>query len=90
MESVPTPGLPTPPQTAVPRTSVESTTKPKRQSTILGRPKKNKSLERWWRISDDKIKESKTSDVLGMQREVYMLFYEMVPDAGDHQARVHV
>ncbi|KAK8194843.1 hypothetical protein HDK77DRAFT_152074 [Phyllosticta capitalensis] len=32
---------------------------------------------RWWRISDDKIKESKTNDVLGMQREVYMLFYEL-------------
>ncbi|KAK7537690.1 hypothetical protein IWX49DRAFT_66958 [Phyllosticta citricarpa] len=32
---------------------------------------------RWWRISDDKIKESKTSDVLGMQREVYLLFYEL-------------
>lgn len=34
---------------------------------------------RWWRISDDKIKESKTSEVLSMQREVYLLFYEMVP-----------
>ncbi|KAF2084799.1 cysteine proteinase, partial [Saccharata proteae CBS 121410] len=32
---------------------------------------------RWWRISDDKIKESKTSDVLGMQKDVYMLFYEI-------------
>ncbi|KAF2191237.1 cysteine proteinase [Zopfia rhizophila CBS 207.26] len=39
--------------------------KPKRQSN------------RWWRISDDKIKESKTSDVLGMQKEVYLLFYEL-------------
>lgn len=37
-----------------------------------------KASERWWRISDDKIKESKTSDVLGMQREVYLLFYELV------------
>lgn len=32
---------------------------------------------RWWRISDDKIKESKTSDVLGTQKEVYLLFYEL-------------
>lgn len=32
---------------------------------------------RWWRISDDKVKESKTSDVLGMQKEVYLLFYEL-------------
>jgi ubiquitin carboxyl-terminal hydrolase 16 len=40
--------------------------------------KKRKSdRDRWWRISDDKIKESKTNDVLGMQREVYLLFYEL-------------
>jgi ubiquitin carboxyl-terminal hydrolase 16 len=36
--------------------------------------------DRWWRISDDKIKEGKTSDVLGMQREVYLLFYEMIDE----------
>jgi ubiquitin carboxyl-terminal hydrolase 16 len=39
--------------------------------------RKSKAANRWWRISDDKIKESKTSDVLGMQREVYLLFYEL-------------
>jgi ubiquitin carboxyl-terminal hydrolase 16 len=39
--------------------------------------KKKKANDRWWRISDDKIKESKTGEVLGMQREVYLLFYEM-------------
>ncbi|KAI0015898.1 hypothetical protein F4780DRAFT_773236 [Xylariomycetidae sp. FL0641] len=39
--------------------------------------RKNKQLDRWWRISDDKIKEAKTSEVLGMQREVYLLFYEL-------------
>ncbi|KAH8662849.1 hypothetical protein BGZ60DRAFT_412122 [Tricladium varicosporioides] len=39
--------------------------------------KKKRQSNRWWRISDDKIKESKTSDVLGMQKEVYMLFYEL-------------
>ncbi|OAX78073.1 hypothetical protein ACJ72_07621, partial [Emergomyces africanus] len=38
---------------------------------------KKRANDRWWRISDDKIKECKTSDVLGMQREVYLLFYEM-------------
>jgi len=32
---------------------------------------------RWWRISDDKIKESRTSEVLTMQKEVYLLFYEL-------------
>ncbi|MCJ1473862.1 hypothetical protein MMC13_002515 [Lambiella insularis] len=39
--------------------------------------RKKKVDDRWWRISDDKIKECKTSDVLAMQKEVYMLFYEM-------------
>lgn len=39
--------------------------------------KSRKTTNRWWRISDDKIKESKTSEVLGMQKEVYLLFYEL-------------
>lgn len=39
--------------------------------------KSRKATNRWWRISDDKIKESKTSEVLGMQKEVYLLFYEL-------------
>lgn len=39
--------------------------------------KSKRASNRWWRISDDKIKESKTSEVLGMQREVYLLFYEL-------------
>ena len=39
--------------------------------------KKKPPQDRWWRISDDKVKECKTADVLGMTREVYMLFYEM-------------
>lgn len=38
---------------------------------------KRKSIDRWWRISDEKIKECKTADVLAMQREVYLLFYEL-------------
>ncbi|KAK6512345.1 hypothetical protein TWF481_001233 [Arthrobotrys musiformis] len=33
---------------------------------------------RWWRISDDSVKEVKTGDVLGLQKEVYLLFYEKV------------
>ncbi|KAI1759568.1 cysteine proteinase [Hypoxylon sp. FL1150] len=41
------------------------------------RPKRRKQNDRWWRISDEKIKEAKTSEVLGMQREVYLLFYEL-------------
>jgi ubiquitin carboxyl-terminal hydrolase 16 len=39
--------------------------------------RKRKQNDRWWRISDDKVKECKTSEVLGMQKEVYLLFYEM-------------
>ncbi|KAJ5888002.1 Peptidase C19 ubiquitin carboxyl-terminal hydrolase 2 [Penicillium taxi] len=39
--------------------------------------RRRKSDDRWWRISDEKIKECKTSDVLGMQKDVYLLFYEM-------------
>ncbi|KAL4795578.1 hypothetical protein BDV19DRAFT_378781 [Aspergillus venezuelensis] len=39
--------------------------------------RKKKPVDRWWRISDEKIKECKTGDVLGMQKEVYLLFYEM-------------
>lgn len=51
------------------------------------RPKKRrKTTDRWWRISDDKIKESKTSDVLGMQREVYLLFYELEKDEPGSQS----
>ena len=33
--------------------------------------------DRWWRISDEKVKEANTREVLGMQREVYLLFYEL-------------
>lgn len=36
-----------------------------------------KASNRWWGISDDKVKESKTSDVLSKQKEVYLLFYEL-------------
>lgn len=39
--------------------------------------KRKKALDRWWRVSDEKVKEARTSDVLGMQKEVYLLFYEL-------------
>lgn len=44
--------------------------------TSMSKRKRSPS-NRWWRISDEKIKECKTGDVLGMQKEVYMLFYEL-------------
>ncbi|KAL1853466.1 ubiquitin-specific protease [Paecilomyces lecythidis] len=49
--------------------------------------RKRKHVDRWWRISDEKVKECKTADVLGMQREVYLLFYEIEkPDTSPHRA----
>jgi ubiquitin carboxyl-terminal hydrolase 16 len=44
---------------------------------LSAKRKAKRASNRWWRISDDKIKESKTSEVLGMQKEVYLLFYEL-------------
>ncbi|EKG20246.1 Peptidase C19 ubiquitin carboxyl-terminal hydrolase 2 [Macrophomina phaseolina MS6] len=49
--------------------------------SVKRRPKRRDN--RWWRISDDKVKESKTSDVLGMQKEVYLLFYEIARPGED-------
>lgn len=51
----------------------------KKKSLDLARQRRRIKREnsRWWRISDDKVKESSTKDVLGMQREVYLLFYEL-------------
>jgi ubiquitin carboxyl-terminal hydrolase 16 len=55
-----------------------STTRPPTEADIERfKRKQKKQKNRWWRISDDKVKESKTSDVLGMQKEVYLLFYEL-------------
>ncbi|KAH8650171.1 hypothetical protein BX600DRAFT_388215 [Xylariales sp. PMI_506] len=53
-------------------TAISTTT-----STSAGRSRRRRAPERWWRISDEKVKEAKTSEVLGMQREVYLLFYEL-------------
>ena len=56
----------------------------RRASLDMGRFKrKKKIIDRWWRISDDKVKECKTAEVLSMQKEVYMLFYEIEKADGD-------
>jgi len=77
-EAMPAPGLPTPPQ------SRQAGSEEKRPTSSLAQvvksARRKKGPERWWRISDDKIKECKTSDVLGMQREVYLLFYELIEE----------
>jgi ubiquitin carboxyl-terminal hydrolase 16 len=69
-------------ETAGTGTTSSATTAPTKTTTLSSvgdavRGKRKKANNKWWRISDDKIKESKTSDVLNMQREVYMLFYEL-------------
>ncbi|CAF9929402.1 MAG: hypothetical protein HETSPECPRED_007364 [Heterodermia speciosa] len=61
------------------KTRIDNTKK--RSSIDITRLRRKKKVsERWWRISDDKIKECSTSDVLAMQKDVYMLFYEMDRD----------
>ena len=47
-------------------------------ASVEGPPfrRKRKNNHRWWRISDERVKECKASDVLDMQKEVYLLFYE--------------
>ena len=61
------------------KTKIDETKK--RSSIDITRLRRKKKVsERWWRISDDKIKECSTGDVLAMQKDVYMLFYEMDRD----------
>ncbi|PHH67670.1 hypothetical protein CDD82_1229 [Ophiocordyceps australis] len=43
----------------------------------LSRRRRKSPADKWWRVSDEKVREAKTSEVLDMQREVYMLFYEL-------------
>jgi ubiquitin carboxyl-terminal hydrolase 16 len=60
--------------------SLKDSAKEKAASIAESNPlkrKPKKASNRWWGISDDKVKESKTSDVLGRQKEVYLLFYEL-------------
>ena len=57
--------------------SVAPSVKPQGSSDALRLRRKKKTPDRWWRVSDDKVKECKTTDVLGMQKEVYLLFYEL-------------
>ena len=44
-----------------------------------GRRRRRKhDSNRWWRISDDQVRECTTADVLAMHKDVYLLFYETV------------
>lgn len=60
--------------------SIDSTAARFRPGKVRGGHSKSHNNDRWWRISDDKIKECKTAEILGMQKDVYMLFYEMERD----------
>lgn len=40
--------------------------------------KKSRRRDRWWRVSDERAVECRTSDVLGAQSQAYMLLYEKV------------
>ena len=66
------------------KTKPESATDSLQQLADTARLKRRKKInDRWWRISDEKVKECKTSDVLNMQKEVYLLFYEMDRSSDD-------
>ncbi|KAK2010669.1 ubiquitin carboxyl-terminal hydrolase [Colletotrichum eremochloae] len=59
-----TPGSSPPPMAVAPRPPAH-------------RSRKKQPADRWWRISDEKVREAKTSEVLDLRREVYLLFYEL-------------
>jgi len=69
--------------TSAPREKTEAPSKPstfKADNSVgdaLRFARRKRGNDRWWRISDEKIKECRTSDVLGMHKEVYLLFYEL-------------
>lgn len=67
-------------QTSTPVPPSKETNKDKGRDKASKAFKKRKASDKWWRISDDRIKEASTRELLGMQREVYLLFYEMERD----------
>ncbi|KAI1335020.1 hypothetical protein F5Y15DRAFT_399322 [Xylariaceae sp. FL0016] len=70
------PGSPASKKAATPAANDAAPPNKDKISRVASKHKRRKQSDRWWRISDEKIKEAKTSDVLRMQREVYLLFYE--------------
>ncbi|AEO54213.1 hypothetical protein MYCTH_2296527 [Thermothelomyces thermophilus ATCC 42464] len=74
--SIPGAGSP-PPRSGTPGAQSVKEHRLSTHSAPAARTKQRKQQSRWWRISDDKIKEANTRDVLGMQREVYLMFYEL-------------
>jgi ubiquitin carboxyl-terminal hydrolase 16 len=82
-----------PPPTSAPRADLDAAEAGdgKRASSVYHTPseadllrlekRRRKQAQRWWRVSDERVKECRTGDVLAMQREVYLLFYEIEPAA---------
>lgn len=70
-------------KTASPKLRPQSQPQPQAAHQLTGsikrtKPKRAKQhLDRWWRVSDEKVREAKTGEVLNMQKEVYLLFYEL-------------
>jgi len=48
------------------------------KSSHKHRDKRKEVDNKWWRISDDRSSDCRTKDVLAMQKEAYLLFYERV------------
>ena len=63
-----------------PDSTVKSHSRTSIGDAVRGKKRGRKNNNLWWRISDEKVKECKTGDVLGMQKEVYLLFYELEKD----------
>ena len=83
-DAAPPPSAPDP--TSAPRLGADPGAGPESMSLPTSNKKKKKSRrerprkkedDRWWRISDEVVKESSTAEVLALQREVYLLFYEL-------------
>lgn len=80
LDAIPTPGLPTPPS-SLGSQGVKRTPSISSAMNRVRRKASRPGPDRWWRISDEKVKECKTSEVLGCQKEVYLLFYEMIEES---------
>ncbi|OAA57912.1 ubiquitin hydrolase [Niveomyces insectorum RCEF 264] len=68
------------PATAVVTAAETTTTTNGTASGAEKKVRRKKTQDRWWRISDERVREASTREVLGMQREVYLLFYELERD----------
>ncbi|RPB08004.1 cysteine proteinase [Morchella conica CCBAS932] len=77
-KSTPSPSLLTPDISSIPEAGPGTTADSafEKRAHAPNKVRKKHGNNKWWRISDDKIRETKTGDVLGMQKEVYLLFYE--------------